>query len=86
VLYTINRGLLHENDFYYRKDQPGCFLSNDARKRFLQIFETRMWQESRDGYTGKTLNFRRHIEKQVRIMRDVISGTRTQYDPYKLPI
>ncbi|ACD90008.1 CRISPR-associated protein Cas1 [Chlorobium limicola DSM 245] len=84
VLYTINRGLLHENDFYYRKDQPGCFLSNDARKRFLQIFETRMWQESRDGYTGKTLNFRRHIEKQVRIMRDVISGTRTQYDPYKL--
>jgi len=43
-----------------------------------------MWQESRDGYTGKTLNVRRHIEKQVRIMRDVIAGTRTQYDPYKL--
>jgi CRISPR/Cas system-associated endonuclease Cas1 len=57
VLYTINRGLLHENDFYYRKDQPGCFLSNDARKRFLQIFETRMWQESRDGYTGKTMSY-----------------------------
>jgi hypothetical protein len=43
-------------------------------------------KESRDGYTGKTLNVRRHIAKQVRIMRDVIAGTRTQYDPYKLPI
>jgi CRISP-associated protein Cas1 len=86
VLYTLNRGLLQEKDFYCRKDEPGCFLSNDARKRFLNIFETRMWQESRDGYTGKTLNFRRHIEKQVRIMSEVIAGTRTQYDPYKLPV
>ena len=84
VLYTLNRGLLKENDFYYRKDQPGCFLSNDARKRYIAIFEERMWQESRDGYTGKTLNFRRHIEKQVRIMKETIAGTRTQYDPYKL--
>ena len=86
VLYTLNRGLLQERDFYYRKDQPGCFLSNDARKKFIGIFESRMWQESRDGYTGQTLNFRRQIEKQVRIMRDVIAGTRTQYDPYRLPM
>jgi CRISPR-associated protein Cas1 len=84
VLYTLNRGLLQERDFYYRKDQPGCFLSNDARKKFIGIFESRMWQESRDGCTGQTLNFRRQIEKQVRIMRDVIAGTRPQYDPYKV--
>jgi CRISPR-associated protein Cas1 len=84
VLYTLNRGLLKENDFYCRKDQPGCFLSNDARKRYIKIFEERMWQESRDGSTGKTLNFRRQMEKQVRMMRDVIAGTRTQYDPYRL--
>jgi CRISPR-associated protein Cas1 len=62
----------------------GCFLSNDARKRYISIFEARMWQESRDGATGRTLNFRRQIEKQVRMMRDVIAGTRTQYDPYRL--
>ena len=84
VLYTLNRGLLQERDFYYRKDQPGCFLSNEARKKYLGIFESRMWQESRDGYTGQTLNFRRQIEKQVMILRDVIAGTRTQYDPYKV--
>lgn len=86
VLYTLNRGILKENDFYYRKDQPGCFLSNDARKRYINIFEERMWQESRDGSTGRTLNFRRQIEKQVRMMRDVIAGTSTEYHPYRLPV
>jgi CRISPR-associated protein Cas1 len=43
-----------------------------------------MWQESRDGSTGKTLNFRRQMEKQVRMMRDVIAGTCTEYHPYRL--
>ncbi|MCF8382790.1 MAG: CRISPR-associated endonuclease Cas1 [Chlorobium sp.] len=86
VLYTLNRGLLQERDFYCRKDRPGCFLSNEARKKYIGIFESRMWQESRDGSTGRTLNFRRQIEKQVKIMQEVIAGTRMQYDPYKLPI
>jgi CRISPR-associated protein Cas1 len=86
VLYTLNRGLLQERDFYCRKDRPGCFLSNEARKKYIGIFESRMWQESRDGCTGRTLNFRRQIEKQVKIMQEVIAGTRMQYDPYKLPI
>ena len=86
VLYTLNRGLLLERDFYCRKDRPGCFLSNEARKKYIGIFESRMWQESRDGCTGRTLNFRRQIEKQVKIMQEVIAGTRMQYDSYKLPI
>ena len=86
VLYTLNRGLLQERDFYCRKDRPGCFLSNEARKKYIGIFESRMWQESRDGCTGRTLNFRRQIEKQVKIMQEVIAGTRMQYDSYKLPI
>ena len=84
VLYTLNRGLLQERDFYCRKDRPGCFLSNEARKKYIGIFESRMWQESRDGCTGRTLNFRRQIEKQVKIMQEVIAGTRMQYDPYRV--
>ncbi|NTV99489.1 MAG: CRISPR-associated endonuclease Cas1, partial [Chlorobiaceae bacterium] len=86
VLYTLHRGVLKEVDFYCRKDRPGCFLSGDARKRFIGVFEDRMWQESRDGFTGRTLNFRRHIEKQVRIMKDAIAGTRPKYDPYRVPV
>jgi len=84
VLYTLNRGLLQERDFYCRKDRPGCFLSNEARKKYIGIFESRMWQESRDGCTGRTLNFRRQIEKQVKIMQEVIAGMRMQYDPYRV--
>jgi CRISPR-associated protein Cas1 len=48
------------------------------------MFVSRMCQESRDGFTGRTLNFRRHIEKQVRIMKDAIAGTRPKYDPYRV--
>ena len=33
---------------------------------------------------GVALNFRRQIEKQVKIMQEVIAGTRMQYDPYRV--
>lgn len=33
---------------------------------------------------GGRLNFRRQIEKQVKIMQEVIAGTRMQYDPYRV--
>ncbi|MBF0585471.1 CRISPR-associated endonuclease Cas1 [Prosthecochloris sp. N3] len=85
VLYTLNRGLLTLDDFYYHKDKTGCFLTNEARKKYLKIFETRMWQESKDGYTGRTLNVRRHIEKQVGLLKDVMTGRLEEYAPYKLP-
>ena len=84
VLYTLNKGLLTQDDFYYHKDKTGCFLTNDGRKKYLKIFETRMWQESRDGYTGKTLNVRRHIEKQVGLLKDVMTGKTETYVPHTI--
>ena len=84
VLYTLNRGLLKQDDFYYHKDKSGCFLTHDGRKKYLKIFETRMWQESKDGYTGRTLNVRRHIEKQVGVIKDVMTGKLEVYEPYKV--
>ncbi|WP_147269508.1 hypothetical protein [Prosthecochloris sp. ZM] len=70
---------------YYHKDKSGCFLTHDGRKKYLKIFETRMWQESKDGYTGRTLNVRRHIEKQVGLIKDVMTGKIEVYEPYKIP-
>ncbi len=84
VLYTLNRGLLTKDDFYYHKDKTGCFLTNDGRKKYLKMFETRMWQESKDGYTGRTLNVRRHIEKQVGLLKDVMTGKVEEYEPHKI--
>jgi len=83
TLYTLNKGILRNKDFYYRKDKEGCFLNDEARKKFLGLFEQRMWAESRDPLSGKTMNIRRHIESQVVKISEVLAGTRTIYEPYK---
>jgi CRISPR-associated protein Cas1 len=83
TLYTFNKGVLRNKDFYYRKDKAGCFLNDDARKKFLELFEQRMWEESLHPASGKTMNIRRLIESQVVMLREVVAGTRTLYEPYR---
>ena len=83
TLYTLNKGVLRNKDFYYRKDKTGCFMTDDARKKFLEVFEHRMWEESHDPQSGKTMNVRRHIETQVLNISEVLAGTRTLYEPYR---
>jgi len=83
TLYTLNKGILRHKDFYYHKDKAGCFLSDEARKKFLEVFEQRMWEESRDPQSGKTMNIRRHIEAQVVKISEVLAGTKTLYEPYR---
>ena len=83
TLYTLNKGVLRNKDFYYRKDKAGCFLTDEARKKFLEVFEQRMWEESRDPLSGKTMNLRRHIESQVIKISEVLAGTTTLYEPYR---
>jgi len=86
VLYTLNRGLLKQRDFFYAKDHSACFLSDDARKRFLEIFESRMQEESAYKQGGVKLNFRRILEAQVKQMKAVIMDKRPMYEPYRTPI
>ena len=83
TLYILNKGILRNKDFYYRKDKAGCFLCDEARKKFLELFEQRMWEESSDPQSGKMMNIRRHIESQVVQLRDVLAGTRALYEPYR---
>lgn len=83
TLYTLNKGILRNKDFYYRKDKAGCFLTDEARKRYLEVFEQRMWEESTDPVSGKSLNIRRHMEMQVQKLSEVLSGTRELYEPYR---
>jgi CRISPR-associated protein Cas1 len=83
TLYSLNKGILRQKDFYYRKDKAGCFLNDDARKKFLELFEQRMWEESLDPLSSKTMNIRRHIESQVVMLSEVLSGKRALYEPYR---
>ena len=83
TLYTLNKGILRNKDFYYRKEKSGCFLTDEARKKFLELFEQRMWEESLDPVSGKSMNLRRHIESQVVKISEVLAGTRAVYDPWR---
>ena len=83
TLYTLNKGVLRNKDFYYRRDKAGCFLTDEARKKFLEVFEQRMWEESLDPQSGKSMNLRRHIESQVVKISGVLAGTTTLYEPYR---
>lgn len=75
--------MLRNKDFYYRKDKNGCFLSDEARKTFLSVFEHRMWEDAVDPVSGKTMNIRQHMEHQVQKVKEVLEGTRLVYEPYR---
>ena len=77
------KGVLKNKDFYYRKDKGGCFLTDKARKTFLSVFEQRMWEEATDPACGKSMNIRRHMEMQVQKLKEVLDGSRTEYEPYR---
>lgn len=83
TLYTLNKGVLRNRDFYYRKDKSGCFLTDEARKTFLSVFEQRMWEEATDPVSGRTMNIRRHMEMQAQKLKEVLEGTRLAYEPYR---
>jgi CRISPR-associated protein Cas1 len=83
TLCTLNKGRLRNKDFYDRNDPTGCFMTDDARKTFLEVFEQRMWEESHDPKSGKTMNIRRHIESQVVKISEVLSGKRAVYEPWE---
>ena len=83
TLDTLNKGLLRNKDFYCRKGETGCFLTDEARKTFLELFEEQMWAESLDPQSGKTMNMRRHVELQVVNISEVLAGTRAVYEPWQ---
>ncbi len=83
TLHTLNKGVLRNRDFYYPATQGGCFMTDDARKKFLAVFEQRMWEESHDQQGGQTMNIRRLIESQVIKISEVLAGKRAFYEPWQ---
>jgi len=86
VLYTLNKGILKQKDFYYLKEKTGCFLKDEARKRFLEVFEERMAEESAHPLIGAKMNLRRQVEVQVKLFKEVLAGKRQKYEPYKFKL
>jgi len=86
VLYTLNKGILKQKDFYYLKEKTGCFLKDEARKRFLEVFEERMAEESQHPLIGAKMNLRRQVEVQVKLFKEILAGKRQKYEPYKFKL
>ena len=83
TLDTLNKGLIRNRDFYCCKDNTGCFMTDDARKTFLELFEQQMREELHDPQSSKTMNIRRHIESQVIKISEVLAGKRAVYEPWR---
>jgi CRISPR-associated protein Cas1 len=58
-------------------------MTDEARKTFLSVFEQRMWEDATDPSSGNTMNIRRHMEMQAQKMKEVLDGTRPEYEPYR---
>jgi CRISP-associated protein Cas1 len=85
TLDTLNKALLRNKDFYSHdhNEESGCFMSDDARKTFLELFEEQMREELHDPQSGKTMNMRRLMELQVVKISEVLAGTRAVYEPWR---
>lgn len=85
VVQIINKKILTQKDFYYAKepDTP-CFLTNEARKSFINQFEIKMHQRTTHATTGFKVDYLRYIDLQVQQFLQVIKGEKEFYEPFTL--
>ncbi len=87
VVQIINKHILKKRDFYFEKE-PGtpCFLTNSARKEFINQFEIKMAQKTTHPETGFKVDYRRCLDLQVQHFVQVIRGEKDKYIPFKLTL
>ena len=83
VVQIINKKILTGKDFYYAKE-PGtpCFLTNEARKSFINQFEIKMHQKTTHLTTGEKVDYLRYVDLQVQQFLQVIKGEKEFYEPF----
>ena len=85
TLRLFHRGTLKPEDFYTNKDDPRMWLTRNARKRVILAFEERMDRPMRmEGYPAP-LSFRDLMQRQAKLLRQVLLDQQTAYRPYILP-
>lgn len=76
VITLINRGVIKPDDFGPSPDGEGIYLSDEARRRFIQEFEKRISTETAHPMVKKPVSYRRAIQLQVqRYKKCLIHGT-----------
>ncbi|MEW6652014.1 MAG: CRISPR-associated endonuclease Cas1 [Bacteroidota bacterium] len=84
VINILNHRILTYKDFYFAKE-PGlpCYLTNEARKKFLKQFEIKMHQKIFHPQSSFTVDYRRCLDLQIQQFAQVIRGTKEKYEPFK---
>lgn len=65
VMTVINQGVIKPEDFTVSPKGDGIYLSDEARKTFIQAFERRMSGETAHPANQKPVSYRRAIQLQV---------------------
>jgi CRISPR-associated protein Cas1 len=82
VLTLIRRGWIKLTDF---EERLGIYsLSPNGRKTFYRAYEERLREEAKHPLLSLSLNWRRSLEAQARILAKVIEGDLPDYYPYKI--
>jgi CRISPR-associated protein Cas1 len=74
LIASINRGQWDiEEDFEIR---PGhVWMSNDGKKKAIQIFEHRLQESYKHPYTGQSLSYARMVELEARLLEKEWTGS-----------
>ena len=81
VLRLVNQGIIKPDDFQLPAKNGGIYLNDDARRRFLRQFESRISEST--AYSGRSepVAYRRAIQLQVQdYKKSVASGV--AYEPF----
>jgi CRISPR/Cas system-associated endonuclease Cas1 len=79
VLGLVNRGVVHHDDFACRDDY-GCRMAAQARKKFYGQYEDRIRSET--SYREIHISYRRILFHQAEHLARVIQGEDAQYLPH----
>jgi CRISPR-associated protein Cas1 len=67
----------------FTRDERGCRLQRPALRRFLEAFERKLNSRAEHPVSGETLDYRRIIQKQVRLLKQVIQA-QADYVPFRV--
>lgn len=84
VLKAVNSKRFVKSDFYYTDNPVTCFLTDEARKRFLILFEKKMETKRIHPDSRHPVTWEDIIELQAVLFKKYVTGVVPQYEPYKI--
>lgn len=83
TLALINNNALSPWDFFKNPKDGGCYLKDDALKKYFAQYEEQMNREFRDAESGETTTLRKRFRAQAEKLRSYIKGG-AEYEPFRL--